>query len=276
MYVNSDGDKDSGEFRKHQIFVFDQRRKYWAMANHHTVSAPHTNRLLACLPSKEVQRLHSRLQPVSLEFKQILYEPRESISYVFFPNRGVVSTIYLMNDGSSIEVATIGNEGLVGMAAVFGAEPSPDRMMVQVPGAALRMRADDLRLETKQDSPLRSILVSYQAAFIKQITQSVACNGLHPVPKRCCRWILETHDRVLSDEFPMTHEFLSQMLGVRRVSVTEALKPLETAGLIHKGRGTVTVIDRKGLEVAACECYRSVQDEFDRRLGVRANHVGEA
>jgi CRP-like cAMP-binding protein len=230
-------------------------------------SAPPLNRLIARLPAREFERLEPMLKPIVLEFQQILYEPRAPISYVYFPNRGVVSAINLMNDGGSIEVATIGNEGMVGLAAFFGAEPSPDRMLVQVPGDALRMHAEDFRTETKDNEPLREIMGRYQGAFLKQIGQAVACNGLHPVLKRCCRWILQTHDRVQTDEFPMTQEFLSHMLGVRRVSVTEVLKPLEESGLIRKHRGTITVLNRKGLEAASCECYRTVRDEFDRRLG---------
>jgi CRP-like cAMP-binding protein len=241
------------------------------MAKSAAIAAP-LNRLISLLPSEDIERLKPRLKPVVLEFKNILYEPRTSIDYVYFPNRGVVSAINLMNDGGSIEVATIGNEGMVGLAAFFGTEPSPDRMVVQVPGDALRMRTEDLRNETITDSSLRDILGRYHGAFLKQIGQAVACNGLHPVLKRCCRWLLQTHDRVQWDEFPMTQEFLSHMLGVRRVSVTEVLKPLEEAGLISKQRGTITVLNRKGLEAESCECYRSVRNEFDRRLG-KASHA---
>jgi CRP-like cAMP-binding protein len=237
------------------------------MAKPSAASAPPLNRLLALLPRKEYQRLLPRLQSVPLEFKQVLYEPRSPIDYVYFPQRGVVSNVTLMEDGVIIEVATIGNEGLVGLAAFFGTETSPDRMIVQVKGDALRMRAAALRVETSRDSPLRQLLSRYHAAFLKQISQAVACNGLHSVQKRCCRWVLMTHDRAHSDEFPLTHEFLSHMLGVRRVSVTQVLKPLQDAGLIRNHRGNITVLDRARLEAASCECYRSVRDEFDRRLG---------
>lgn len=225
------------------------------------------NRLLARLLPQEYQRLLPLLRLVPLEFKHILNEPRSHIAHVYFPNRGVVSAVTLMEDGTVIEVATVGNEGMVGLNAFLGDEESPNRQVVKVPGESLRMGADDLRAETSQDSPLRRLLVRYHTAFLMQLSQAVACNGLHQIQQRCCRWVLMTHDRVLSDEFPLTHEFLSHMLGVRRMSVTDVLKPLQDAGLIRTRRGRVTVLDRPGLEAAACECYRSVREAFDRLLG---------
>src|SRR5207248_3311107 len=146
--------------------------------------------------------------------------------------------------------------------AFLGDEESSNRVIVQVPGDGLRMAAADLRAQTSQDCPLRQILVRYHTFFLKQISQAVACNGLHRVQERCCRWILMTHDRAQSDDFELTHEFLSHMLGVRRMSVTDVLKPLQDTGLIRNHRGRITVLDRAGLEAAACECYRSVQEVF--------------
>jgi CRP-like cAMP-binding protein len=237
------------------------------MAKSQAASAPPSNRLLARLPQPEYQRLFSRLQLVPLEFQTILNEQRSRVEHVHFPTEGVLSDVTLMEDGRIIEVATVGNEGMVGLTAFLGGDESPNRIIVQVPGEALRMKVDDLRAETHGDTPLRRLLVRYHTAFLKQISQAVACNGLHPVPQRCCRWILMTHDRVQSDEFPLTHEFLSHMLGVRRASVTEVLKPFQEAGLVRNHRGRITVLDRKGLEAAACECYRSLQEEFARLLG---------
>jgi CRP-like cAMP-binding protein len=156
---------------------------------------------------------------------------------------------------------------MVGLTAIFGDEESTNRQVVQVPGGSLRMRADDLRTETSRDNPLGKLLVRYNTVFLKQISQAVACNGLHRVQQRCCKWVLMTHDRAESDEFPLTHEFLSHMLGVRRMSVTDVLKPLQDAELIRNRRGWITVLNRAGLEAASCECYRSVQDTFDRLLG---------
>jgi CRP-like cAMP-binding protein len=225
------------------------------------------NRLLARLPPQEYQRLLPLLGLFPLAFKHVLNEPRSAIDYVYFPSRGVISAVTLMEDGTVIEVATVGNEGMVGLTAFLGDEESPNRLVVQVPGESLRMGADDLRAETSQDNPLRRLLIRYNTVFLKQISQAVACNGLHRVQERCCRWVLMTHDRAQSDVFPLTHEFLSHMLGVRRMSVTDVLKPLQDAGLIRNRRGWITVLDRPGLEAAACECYRSVQNAFHRLLG---------
>ena len=225
------------------------------------------NQLLARLPKSDFQRLQPSLQVVPLDVKVIFNKPQSPMTHVYFPIRGVISSVTLMEDGSSIEVATIGNEGMVGVSAFLGEEESQNRMIVQVPGEAFRMRAKDLRSETAGDNPLRRLLIRYNTAFMKQISQAVACNGLHTVHQRCCRWILMTHDRAMSEEFLLTHEFLSHMLGVRRVSVTEVLKPLQDTGLIRNHRGRITVLNRGGLESEACECYRSVREVFRRLLG---------
>jgi len=225
------------------------------------------NRLLARLPKDEFQRLLPNLRPVNLEFKLVLYEPRATLDYAYFPDRGVVSQLTVMDDGAGIEVATIGNEGMVGLPILFGMAEISSRLVVQVPATALRMRADVLRAETSGDTALRRLLLLYNGAYLTQVSQSVGCNGLHSVPRRCCRWLLMTHDRVEGDEFPITHEFLAQMLGVRRPSITEVLQPLQADGLIRYRRGNMTVLDRRGLEAASCECYQFVQDEFDRVLG---------
>ena len=231
------------------------------MAKSHAAFAPPQNRLLARLPQSEYEHLLPLLEPVHLEFKEVLNEPRSAIDHVYFPCRGVVSAVTIMQDGDVIEVATIGNEGMVGLLAFLGDEESPNRMIVQVAGEALRMKAAVFRAETSKGNLFRRLMVRYNTAFTYQVSQAVACNGLHTVQQRCCRWILMTHDRALSSEFPLTHEFLSHMLGVRRVSVTEVLRPLQDAGLIHNRRGRVTVLDRAGLETAACECYRAVTKE---------------
>jgi CRP-like cAMP-binding protein len=227
------------------------------------------NQLLARLASQDYQHLLPFLRPFPLKFQHILNEPHSGIDYVYFPSRGVVSAVTIMEDGTVIEVATVGNEGMVGLTAFLGDEESPYRQVVQVPGESLRIRAEDLRAETRTDNPLRRLLVRYNTLFLKQISLAVACNGLHRVQQRCCKWVLMTHDRAQSDEFPLTHEFLSHMLGVRRMSVTDVLKPLQDAGLIRNRRGRITVLDRSGIEAAACECYRSLQNEFHRLLGER-------
>ena len=227
-------------------------------------TAPQGNRLLARLPRQEYQRLFPRLQPVQLALKYVLYEVRSSIDYAYFPNRGVISALTVMEDGRAIEVATIGDEGMVGLPLLVGAKTTANRMIVQVPGEALRMAEDVLREEVSRDSALRRLLVLYHTAFLAQVSQAVACNGLHSVYQRCCRWLLMTQDRAHSDVFPMTHEFLAEMLGVRRSTVSEVLEPFQEKGLIRYSRGRFTVLDRDGLMAGSCECYRRINEEFAR------------
>ncbi len=226
-----------------------------------------TNRLLALLPPAEYRRLSGHLQTVSLPVKQVLYKARSPIDYVYFPVRGIVSAMTIMADGRAIEVATIGNEGMAGLTAFIGGESSANEVMVQVSGEAVRMRAATLTEECGRDGPLRRLLILYNTAFATQVSYSVACNGLHKVEQRCCRWLLMTQDRVGSDVLPLTHEFLSIMLGVQRSSVTEVLHPLQERGLVRNSRGQITVRDRPGLEATSCECYRVVKDEFSRLFG---------
>jgi CRP-like cAMP-binding protein len=151
--------------------------------------------------------------------------------------------------------------------ALLADKMSINEVIIQIAGDALRMDVDVLEQEAGRDSPLRRVLLLYHTAFLTQVSQSVACNGLHPIQQRCCRWLLMTHDRMDSDEVPLTHEYLGIMLGVRRASVTEVLGPLHDKGLVNNGRGAITILDRAGLEKLSCECYRKVKDEFDRLLG---------
>jgi CRP-like cAMP-binding protein len=199
--------------------------------------------------------------------KQVLYKAFSPIDYVYFPQRGVVSNLMVMEDGSAIEVATVGNEGVLGLTVIIGAETSPNEVMVQVEGDGLRMSADAFKAEAARDGPLRRLVGLYHGVFQTQVSYSVACNGLHTIQKRCCRWLLMTQDRVGADVLPLTHEFLGIMLGVRRSSVTEVLLALQQNGLIRNERGKVVVLDRPGLEATSCECYRRVKEEFARLLG---------
>ncbi len=227
-------------------------------------AAPHGNRLLARLPPEEYKRLLSRMQVVPLPLKHVLYEARSPIDHAYFPNRGVVSALTVMEDGRAIEVATIGNEGMVGLPLLVGAKTTANRMIVQVPGEALRITEDVLRKEISRDGALRRMLILYHTAFLAQVSQAVACNGLHSVYQRCCRWLLMTQDRAHSDVFPMTHEFLAEMIGVRRSTVSEVLEPFQEKGLIRYSRGKFTVLDREGLTAGSCECYRRINEEFAR------------
>jgi CRP-like cAMP-binding protein len=156
---------------------------------------------------------------------------------------------------------------MVGLPIALGIIQSASRALVQVPSSGLRLAATKLVDEMSRDTPMRKLLLRYAALSLCQVSQAVACNGLHSVRRRCCRWLLMTHDRVEGDEFPMTHEFLAQMLGVRRASVTTVLTPLQKAGLIRSRRGKIAVVDRERLEENSCECYRTVQQEYIRLLG---------
>jgi CRP-like cAMP-binding protein len=225
------------------------------------------NRLLDSLAREELDRLLGSMRLVSLELRQILIENRTTVPYVYFPTHSVVSQVVCTATGDQIEVAVIGNEGMVGVCVLLGDQLAPARYVVQVPGTAYRMSADVLLAETRRDSPLRRLLLRYLSAHLRQMAQGVACSGLHPITQRCARWLLTTHDRVEGDTFPLTHEFLSTMLGVRRSSVSEILQPLARQGLIHNGRGEITILDREELEALSCECYRTLKDDFDNLVG---------
>ncbi|MBD2130378.1 Crp/Fnr family transcriptional regulator [Microcoleus sp. ZQ-A2] len=224
---------------------------------------PGENRLLAALPSEIKARLEPNLERVSLPFKEVLYEPREVIEYVYFPINAVVSLLTIVEERTLAEVGLVGNEGMVGLSVFLGIEATPFKAIVQVPGEAMRMKADVFKDFVNPDSPLYSLLLRYTHALMCQISQSAACNPNHSVEERCCRWLLMTCDRVQSDQFPITHEFLSQMLGVRRAGITVVAGMLQKAGLIRYSRGQMTILDRPGLEAVSCQCYRLVKEEED-------------
>ena len=225
------------------------------------------NALLDRLPDDIRGRLLKRMQRIRVGPKGTLYEPHGRIDYAYFPLDCVISAVTVMQDGRAIEVATIGKEGAVGLPTFLGADSSPHRVFAQIAGETLRIDAKALKEETERDKSLRELLARYTVAFLAQVSQSVACNGLHPIEKRCCRWLLLTHDRVGTDELPLTHEFLAIMLGVRRASVGEVLQSLEKRKLIRNSRGSITILDRKRLEAKSCECYSNVNEEYRRQLG---------
>jgi CRP-like cAMP-binding protein len=237
------------------------------MAKPRRIHVPGKNRLLAALPRDEYDRLHPNLAKVSLPLKEILYEANGPIPHVFFPLNGVVSLVIIMEGDFSLEVGTIGNEGMVGTPIFLGSESSPTRAISQVPGEALRMEAKVFQEEMKRGGPLYGLVQRYTQAMINQISQSTVCNHRHSVQKRMCRWLLMSHDRVGTDEFQLTQEFLAQMLGVRRPTVSAVAGILQKAGLLTYHRGRLTILDRKGLEAASCECYQVVMEELDRLLG---------
>lgn len=172
-----------------------------------------------------------------------------------------------MEDGAVIEVATVGNEGLVGHTLLGAGARSPNKVVVQIAGGAWRIEAAALRDQAARSLALRQLLNDYHAAYLARVSQSVACNGLHRLEQRCCRWLLMSRDQVGSDDLHLTHDFLAMTLGARRASVSQLLRPLQEADLVRSHRGRLTILDGAGLEARVCECYRVVRDEYDRLLG---------
>ena len=227
----------------------------------------YVNRLLALLRKEDQDRLRPHLESVTLEYKRPLYGAYEPIEFVYFIEEGVGSLVNTLRNGDAAEVGTIGNEGMVGLPVLMGDETAPTSVYVQVPGSGLRIAARIFREELERSGPMRAIMLRYAHAFFNQVAQSAACAHFHKLDERCCRWLLMTRDRMASDEFLLTQEFLSMMLGVRRAGVTEAAGSLRRAGLIRYHQGHVTILDRAGLEARACECYAVSKAEFDWLLG---------
>jgi CRP-like cAMP-binding protein len=225
------------------------------------------NRLLELLDTSDLDRISSALEPIEFTYRLPLYEAQEEIRFVYFPIAGVASLVNMMADGSASEVGTIGNEGMVGLPIILGDTVAPTSVFIQVPGEGLRLPASVFTAAFDASPTMRQTFLHYVHAFFNQVAQSAACNHIHLLNQRCARWLLMTHDRVQSDQFVLTQEFLSMMLGVRRSGVSEAAGKLREAKLIEYRRGLVTILDRKGLEAISCECYAVSKHEFDRLLG---------
>lgn len=235
------------------------------------INSQSRNRLLASLPPADFERLRSSLEPVDLTYRRSLYAANRQISYVYFFETGVGSLVKTMKNGDASEVGTIGNEGIVGLPIVLGDTRSPTAVYVQVPGVGLRMKASAFCEAMDQSRALRTSLLHYAHAFFNQVAQSAACANHHVLEQRCARWLLMTYERMDSNQFLLTHEFLAMMLGIRsRAGVTIAAGILQRAGLIRYRRGQITILDLKGLERRSCECYETSKQEFDRLLGTRA------
>ena len=226
------------------------------------------NRLLTALPPDDLAELLPQFQPVELELRQILHEPGKAIGSVYFVETGWVSMLAYMEDGDAAEVGLVGREGVVGLPILLGADCNDLEAMVQAPGMALRMDAAAFRQALEQIPALHALLLRYALLHHGQVARTAACNGRHQIEQRLARWLLMAHDRADGDRFPMTHEFLSMMLGVRRAGVTVAAGVLQKAGLIRYGGGIVVVADRPGLEAVACECYGVVRRAQDSLFGL--------
>jgi len=226
------------------------------------------NRLLAALPSDEYLQLLPSLEGFEPPHQYVFYKLNQPITRIYFPISGVVSLLVLGEGGEAVEVGTVGNEGMVGIPVFLGQDSTPGRALMQVPGTVLRMPVAIFRKEVVEapGSRLEVMLQYYTHALMVQMAQSVACNRLHTIEQRAARWLLTTRDRVGGPTFPLTQEFLSQMLGVRRASVSEGASALRDEGLLSYTRGVITILDADGMEARACACYRIIRDEFDRML----------
>ena len=229
---------------------------------------PIRNRLLAALPASEYQRLVPHMEFVSLSNQQVLYEPKQPIEYVYFPDRTVVSLLSMMSDGSTVEVSVVGNEGVVGLPVILGRQTTTTQATVQVAGSAMRIEASLLLAEFNRDGTLKRLLMRYIHALLTQLSQTVACNRIHTIEERLARWLLTISDCIQSDQFPLTQEFIAQILGVRRFDVILAAETLQQTGRLRYSHGRITILNRLDLEATSCECYEVIKAEFERLLSM--------
>jgi CRP-like cAMP-binding protein len=228
--------------------------------------SPHQNHLLDALPTGDYDRLASHLELIPMALGDVLYESGSQLRYVYFPTTCIISLLYVLEDGASAEIAIVGNEGILGISLFMGGDTTPSRAVVQSAGHGFRLKAELLKNEFGRFGPTMHLLLRYTQALITQMAQTAVCNRHHSVDQQLCRWLLLSLDRLASNELSMTQELIANMLGVRREGVTEAAGRLQDAGLIRYSRGTITVLDRPGLEARSCECYQVVKTEFDRLL----------
>jgi CRP-like cAMP-binding protein len=228
--------------------------------------APPINRLLATLPKNEYKRLSPKLKTVSLVLGEVLYESGDAIKYVYFPNDSIISLISDLSETSWVEVGMVGNEGMAGLSVFMGVGFSPTGALVQGSGTAMRMSSAAVRTEANRLGSLHRLLHRYSHSLLTQVAQSSVCNLFHLVDARLARWLLMTNDRLGAEQFPLTQEFLSNMLGVRREGVSKAAGALQARKLIRYSRGVITILNRRGLEAKSCECYAIVKAETDAYL----------
>ncbi len=230
------------------------------------IQEPQQNRLLKALLAAARERLYPRLEFVPMPLGKVLYESGDMLRHVYFPTDSIVSLLYVMEDGSSAEIAVVGNEGLIGVALFMGGESTPSRAIVQSAGHAYRLAAQQLKDEFHRNGEMQILLLRYTQSLITQMAQTAVCNRHHSVDQQLCRWLLLSLDRLSSNELTMTQELIANMLGVRREGVTDAAGKLQKLGVIQYHRGRITVQDRPKLEEMCCECYAVVKKETDRLL----------
>ncbi len=224
------------------------------------------NRLLAALEPEDFALLEPHLEIVNLKRGQVLYEMGDAISHAYFPHDTIISLVNVMEDGGTVEVGVFGREGVLGLLSALVTREAFGRYVVQLSGTASRIPFERLDEVRNARPNLRRLIMRYGEALLAHTFQNVSCNAVHPVEARCRRWILSMHDRVGQDTLPLIHEFLAEMLGVQRSTVSVATRTLQSAGLIRQSRGGITVIDRAGLEETACECYGKIRRVYQRLL----------
>lgn len=231
-----------------------------------SIQDPKSNRILAALPEPEWSRWEPHLQFVELPLGHVLYEPGTTMPYMVFPTTAIVSLLYVMENGSSAEIAVVGNEGLVGVSLFMGGASTSSRAVVQSAGHGFKIQAEIMKTEFDRAGPVLHLVLRYTQALITQMAQTAVCNRHHSLDQQLCRWLLLSLDRLDTDELVMTQELIANMLGVRREGVTEGALKLQKLGLISYARGRIKVIDRAGIEKKSCECYEVVKKEYDRLL----------
>src|SRR6187200_3505468 len=229
-------------------------------------ASPTQNHLLAAVPAAEFARLAPALEPVPMLLGDTLYEPGGQLSHVYFPTTSIISLLYIMESGVSAEIAGVGNEGVLGISLFMGGDTTPSSAVVQTAGHGYRLPAALLKEEFNRGGPVQRLLLRYTQALVTQMFQTGACNRHHSIEQQLCRWLLLTLDRLPSNELIMTQELVAGALGVRRESITEAAGNLQRSGIVRYRRGHIAVLERRGLEAGACECYAVVKKELARRL----------
>lgn len=224
------------------------------------------NRLLAALPQEDYQRLCPHLEAVELPQHKILYHAGEHYQYAYFPSHSIVSTVAIMENGSTTEIGVIGNEGMVGLPIILDTDYTNSTAIVQVGNGGYRIAAEQIQKEINRQGALKRLLMRYVQARIIQLGQTAACNRYHSTQERFARWLLTVRDNIQKDEFQLTQEFISQMLGVRRTGVTEVANKFQKAGIIQYKRGLIRIVSQEKLESCACECYWLIAKEFSRLL----------
>ncbi|MBD2293685.1 Crp/Fnr family transcriptional regulator [Anabaena sphaerica FACHB-251] len=233
------------------------------------------NKLIAALPNSVFKRIAPHLELVSLSSGQSIYEAEESIKYIYFPEKAVISLLCVMENGSSVEVGLVSSEGMVGIPVILGDNITTLNAIVQIPDNSLRIDADIIRTEFKSGGAIQDLLLRYVKTVYLEVAQSAACNRLHTLEERLSRWLLTVSDRLNADEFPLTQEFISHMLGVRRSGVTVAAYTLSKAGLINYRRGNINILNREALEESSCECYKVIRNEYARLLNNSLQHYSD-